>query len=201
MSWQIKTFYLASGSLYRTITDGVDEASSLPVVQEITSCTVEPWGDCKELDFVARNDRLTAVAGMPVQYLEDSNPIFWGVVAIHPSEYSKGAGPADDNADALEKFTILGGKMLLQKSIIGNKIYEEDTTDIATQMYELGNLYGHPRLTFNQANFPATGINTSILAAPQQDLASFYDSVTQQITGGTPVWGVDATSAVFLKVL
>lgn len=201
MSWQIKTFDLLSGSLYRTITDGVDEASSLPVIQEITSCTVEPWGDCKELDFVARNDRLTAVAGMLIQYLEDGNPIFWGIVAIHPSIYSKGAGPADDNADALEQFTVLGGKVLLQKSIIGNKIYEGNTTDIATQMYELGDLYGHPKLTFNPANFPATGVNTSILAAPQQDLATFYDSVIKQITSGTPVWGVDSSGNVFLEVL
>jgi hypothetical protein len=192
--WELRIFD-PLGTPKKTITDGVDPISGVVAMEGIESCKVAPSGDCLEMAFRGRNDRLGIDSRDIVQYVENGNELFWGPVLIHPHTDTPGAGPQDENPDWLERFVVAGGRKLLEDSVVGLKIFEEET-DTATLLFLLAELYAHEAITVDAANFPITGRLPNLIARPYSQLADTFDVLSE--AAGVR-WGVNALGAVFIK--
>lgn len=122
-----------------------------------------------------------------VQLELDSDPVFWGPAIIVPPLESPGAGPFDSDRDALERVTVVGGEQLLRESIVGPRLFET-VTDVADIALELCQLYAHPALVVDAANFPATTAVLNIYYAPEKDLLSSLVELAESVPGGAAVW-------------
>ena len=158
---------------------------------------VIPPGSGRLLNLYARRDRFNVPPRGIVQFLVDDTPVFWGPAVVVPPAGSLGAGPFDSDRDALERITVLGGEQLLKDSVIGPRLFEEDT-DVAAIAFELCDLYAHPALTVDVANFPDVGAALSVFYAPEKTLYDALNDLTETVPGGATVW-VDATGAVHFQ--
>jgi len=197
MSWSLKIMD-ANGALQSTITD----ATSPPVMMGSPTCEVDPHGDCVTMTLHGRPDQLTIPTRGILQYEEDGTNLFWGPAVVLPPTGSLGAGPADQDSDSLERFTIAGGKQLVQDSIVEGyfllKSWLGSGKDVADIAFDLCDRYAHPALTVAAANFPSIGQVLDTYYAPEQQLNDALDKLAQTVAGGA-VWYVDAAGSIHFE--
>lgn len=171
MAWALE-IYNPSGSLLRT----VNEATSPNPIMGNIDATVEGGGKTKQIVWHARQDLLQAPPRGIVRYLAspDATPCAVGVIVTCPPPGSPGSGPADQDADALNRFTAVGLEQLAKDSLVGPLLFEEDT-DVAEIMLRLCQQYAHPALVVDPDNFPATGFVLSVFYSPERTLADALD--------------------------
>lgn len=200
MSWEIRVLDI-QGNVLRTFIDGINPDTGEVGVEQILTATVDPpFGDCKELQFTGRNDVLQADARNIIQYLEDHNPVFWGPLIVYPSPATKGAGPNASNEDALNVFVVAGGSHLLERSVVGPKVYNQDLPlDVAVQARMMGEDYGHPALIWDANEMPLCGWTSNLLASPHRNLRDVYDEFLKIVPNSH--YGVDGQGRVFFKVI
>jgi len=126
MSWSLKIMD-ANGTLQSTITD----ATSPPVMMESPTCEVDPPGDCVTMTLHGRPDQLNVAPRGILQYAENGVDLFWGSAIALPSSDSLGAGPADSDSDSLERYTIAGGRQLVDDSAVKGYLLGGDTLTIS----------------------------------------------------------------------
>ncbi len=184
----------AAGTAVQTIT----EATSPPVTIEAPSMQVDPPGDCVSMTLRGRPDQLTIPVRGIVQYSEDGNDLFWGPAVVLPSEDSLGAGPADSDADSLERYTFAGGRQLVQDSVVIAYLLIDTATDVASIAEELCTRYAHPALTVATANFPATSQQLATFYKPECQLSDALDELAKTVSAGAK-WWVDASGAIHFE--
>ena len=160
---------------------------------------VTPPGSGRVLNLYARQDELDVPPRGIIQFLMGSTPVFWGPSVVVPSATSPGAGPFDTDRDALERITVLGGEQLLKDSVIGPRLFEE-VTDVAAIAFALCDLYAHPALDIDEANFPSVGAVLSVYYAPEKTLFDALQGLAETVPGGAAFW-VDAEGAVHFEAL
>lgn len=179
--------------LYREFTE-----ESSPVTIEAPTMQVDPPGDCIQMDLMVGAPKTLAIKPRDiVRYLEDDQALFAGVVVTCPGPDSQGAGPADDDSDALQRVTILGGRTLLADSTCG-PLFVTEETDIATIAYKFCDKYANSSLGVDSDNFPATSVTVPTWYAPYRQLSDLLDDLAQRVTGGAS-WWVDAALQVHFK--
>lgn len=200
MSWEIRVYNMQN-VLQRTFVDGIDIATGVVGIEQVLTATVDsPFGNCREMQFIGRNDIVQAGATNIIQYLEDGIPVFWGPLIVYPSSYSKGAGPDSENTDALNVFVVAGGNFLVERSVVGPKVYDKNLPiDVADQILMMGQEFGHPALTWSSLHIPTCGINSNLLSSPHRNMKDVMNEFQKIVPNSHN--GVDATGNVFFKVL
>lgn len=163
---------------------------------------ITPPGAGKLLNLYGRNDRGLTGGGGPfgprniVQFLLDDTPVFWGPIITSPPARSPGAGPFDQDRDALERITCVGGHQLVTDSVIGPRLFEENT-DVAEIMRDLCERYAHPALVVDEANFLDTGQVLGIFYSPERTLSDTLDVLVGTLPDGGR-WFVNAVGEIVL---
>lgn len=193
MSWQL-TIADPTGALALTVTD----ATTPPITIDFPVAEVNGRGDCQSLTLRGLPSSLAIPARGIVAYQEDGNPLFWGTAVIVPPSNSTGAGPADSDADSLNRFSIAGGRKLVEDSLVIGYYLDSVTTDVAAIAQEICTRYAHPALTVDAANFPAVSQDLSVFYEPERKLSDALDDLAKTVTSGA-VWYVDATGAIHFE--
>lgn len=189
MSWQLTLITPDS------VTHVYEWTSPNPIIGGVTAI-VDPHGATKQIIFRARQDLLQAPPRGYVFFRAppDGTLVAAGVIVTCPPLTSPGAGPADTDDDALERITAIGLEQLVRDSVIGPRLFEEDT-DVATIAFELCDLYAHPDLLVDVENFPATGHVLNLFYRPESTLAEALDALIETLPGEGR-WYVDALAQI-----
>lgn len=194
MSWTLLFATPPGPLLYREFS----ELTSPPVTIDAPTMQVDPPGDCIQMDLLVGAPQSLAVKPRDIiRYLENDQALFAGVVVTCPSPDSMGAGPADDDADALQRITALGGRALVEASTCG-PLFISEQTDIATIAYKFCDAYANSALGVDSDNFPDTTVTMPICYAPYRQLSDLLDDLTSKVTGGAS-WWVDAELQIHFK--
>ncbi len=204
MSWTVRVWDPTGATLLTEAENGVlTDQGTLAVegtlaVRGFDPPIVVPPGSGRVLNLYVRQDALQVPPRGIVQFLIDHVPVFWGPAVITPHPGLPGAGPFDQDRDAIERVTVLGGEQLLKDSVLGSLVFE-GTTDVATIAYGVCSHYAHPALTVNQLiGFSPIGATLIAYYAPDMPL---YDSLTylaSTVPGGASVW-VNAVGRVHFE--
>jgi hypothetical protein len=197
MSWTVTIRNPTNTTALATVEDGL--AGGEVVLRGFDAPIVTPPGSGRVLNLYARQASLSVPPRAIVQFAIDATPVFWGPAVVVPALDSPGAGPFDQDRDALERITVVGGEQLAKDSVVGPRLFEEDT-DVAAIALELCELYAHPALTVTAGNFPATGAVLSVWYLPEQTLAEALGKLAETVPGGAE-WWVDAAGAVHFEAL
>lgn len=203
MSWTVRTYDPTGATLRTEAVNGVLTANgSLASVGEVAlrgfdAPIVIPPGSGKVLNLYARQSTLQVPPRGIVQFLIDAAPVFWGPAVIVPTIATPGAGPFDEDRDALERITVLGGEQLLKDSVIEARLYD-GTFDVATIAYDLCYHYANPTLTVALANFVTTASVLGVYFAPEKTLFDALTDLAATVPSGASVW-VDASGAVHFQ--
>ena len=198
-AWTVVVSDAMNTSVITTVVNGIRDmvGSQVVAIRGFDPPIVTPPGSGRVLNLYVRQDLLEVPPRGIIQFLMDSTPVFWGPAVVVPSASSPGAGPFDTDRDALERITVLGGEQLLRDSVIGPRLIEEET-DVAAIAFELCDLYAHPALTVDVANFPDVGAVLSVFYAPEKTLLDALNDLAETVPGGATVW-VDAAGAVHFQ--
>lgn len=161
----------------------VTQATSPNPVMGSVEAVVDAGGRTNQLTARVRQDLIQAVPRGILRYSVDSVPIAAGVIVTSPVLTSPGSGPADREADALDRITAVGLEQLLQDSIIGPRMFTTDT-DVATIALELCQLYSHPALIVDPSNFPLAGYSLGVFYSPEKTLYAALDQLAETVPGG-----------------
>lgn len=178
--------------------NGARTTDGVIALRRFDPATVTPPGASKALNLFVRQISAQIPPRAIVQLAFDGTPAFWGPAIITPRLDAPGAGPTDEDRDALERVTVVGGEQLLRESVIGPRIWTTDT-DVADIAFELCSLYAHPALTVDALNFPPTGAVLNIFYSPEKDLEAALKQLAESVPGGATAW-VDATGAIRFEV-
>lgn len=215
MPWQLTVRDPTGQTLKATVTD---QTTPNPVMA--VEAVVDGVGSTSSLNLRARNDLLGAaprdvityeawtnwrltiagasvtINGMHVTVRDNDGPLAAGVIITCPPTTVPGAGPADNDADALERITAEGLERLLRERIVKPRAWTDE--DVATIAYQLCSAFAHPALTVAPANFPATGFILGLFYAPEMTVADALDDLAETLpTGGR--WWVNANREVVFK--
>ena len=160
---------------------------------------VTPPGSSRVLNLFVRRDLFDVPPRAIVQFSVSGTPVFWGPAVVVPPAGSPGAGPFDEDRDAIERVTVVGGEQLLRDSIVGPRLFEE-TLDVSAIAFELCDLYAHPALTVAEVNFVTTGAVLSVFYKPESTLYDALQTLVDSVPGGATAW-VDAEGAVRFEAL
>lgn len=106
-----------------------------------------------------------------------------GVIVSSPPITSPGSGPADRDADALDRISAVGLEHLLTERIV--RTGPTIALDVATIAYNLCRDYAHPAIIVNQSNFPPTGYQLGVFYTPEKTLeAALNDLIATLPSGG-----------------
>ena len=155
---------------------------------------VDAGGVTNQITMRVRQDLIQVLPRCILQYATDGLPVAAGVVVTCPPLTSPGSGPADRDADALDRITAVGLEQLLRERIIGPRLFEGDF-DVATIAYTLASLYAPPAIYVHSSNFPATGHNLGLFYSPEKNLWDGLTQLADAVPGGARVW-VDAYKAL-----
>lgn len=179
--------------------DGVSfkDTDASPVTIEHPECVVAANGDCVEMTLhVGRPDLLAVTPRGILYYDEGGTALFAGPAITLPSTDSRGAGPADRDADALQRVSVAGGRLLVEESTVGPFLWlDMAAIDAAEMAFKLCDKYAHPALTVSSGNFKNTGVTIPTWYAPTQQLSDALDDLVT-ISGDACGWWVDALLAV-----
>ncbi len=170
MAWQL-TLYTPMGVELSTITE---ETSPNPVMESL-EVIVDAGGRTNQITARVKQELIQATPRSIISVSLDGTPVGAGVIVTCPHLTSPGSGPADRDADALDRITAVGLEQLLRDSIIGPRLFVGDH-DVAAIALELCELYAHPALIVDAANFPSTSHFLGIYYSPEKTL---YDSLTE----------------------
>lgn len=215
MPWQLTVRDPTGQTLKATVTD---QTTPNPVMA--VEAVVDGVGSTSSLNLRARNDLLGAAPrdvatyeawtnwrltlagasvtlnGMHVTVRDNYGPLAAGVIVTCPPTTVPGAGPADNDADALERITAEGLERLLRERIVKPRAWTDE--DVATIAYQLCSAFTHPALTVDPANFPATGFILGLFYTPEMTVADALDDLAETLpTGGR--WWVNANREVVFK--
>lgn len=200
MAWELKV-YTPMGSLVKTVTN---ETSPNPIDGSV-KVVVDAGGRVNQMELTARQDLLQAAPRSILRYAEDNQAIGAGLVVTCPPTTSVGAGPAEDDADALQGIKCVGLEQLLRESIVGPRLLNRQSLfalgsrDVAVIAYDLCGLYAHPALVVSEENFPGTGYDLSIFYKPEATLLDVLEELASTVPGGVNIW-VDADLALHFEV-
>jgi hypothetical protein len=192
MAWTL-TVYDETGV---TVVDTITDADLTPKIHGGFKVVVRSSGDCVSLQFRGRNDLLRIRPRYVVQLNADGNDLFWGVIVRNPNFDSKGAGPADGDAGALEEYIAEGGRTLLRQSMMGTW-YMEYSRDVGEMMKDFLQEYGHPVLAADVSAIQNPGAILARYYKPNAQLDMVFDELTSTVPGWE--WGVNAAGRVFFK--
>ena len=207
MSWEVSVYDPLGVTLVSSAVNGVTPiefiigggtAGGQVGIRGFDPPIVTPPGSGRVLNLYVKQSVMQIPARGIIQFSIDATPVFWGPAVVVPPLTAVGAGPFDQDRDALERVTVLGGEQLLRDTVIGPRLIEEET-DVAAIAYELCNLYAHPALTVNVANFPNTGAVLSIYYAPEKTLYDALQGLVDTVPGGQTVCWVDAEGAIHFE--
>lgn len=170
-----------------------DQTSPNPVMGGI-EVVVDAGGITNQITLRVRQDLIQIPPRGILLYDSDFLPLAAGVVVTCPPLTSPGSGPADRDADALDRVTAVGLEQLLRDRVIGPRLFEGDM-DVAKIAFNLCNLYGHPALYVHTSNFPNTGHSLGLYYSPEKSLWDALTQLADAVPGGARVW-VDAFKAV-----
>lgn len=186
--------------------NGIRTDNGVVAIRGFDPPVIVPPGTGKVLNLYVRQDRISVPPRGIIQFSMDSTPVFWGPVVTCPPSTSPGAGPFDQDRDALERVSVVGGEQLLRDSIVGPRLLDRlamiaiGSIDVSAYALELCELYAHPALTVDESNFPATGTSIYIFYRPYGTLFDALERLTQLVTGGAEYW-VDATGAIHFQAV
>ena len=195
MKWGVRVWDTLNDALLVEAVNGV--VNGVVVLRGFDPPVVTPPGSSRVLNLFARRDLFDVPPRAIVQFTVSGTPVFWGPAVVVPPAGSPGAGPFDEDRDALERITVVGGEQLLRDSIVGPRLFES-ATDVAAIALELCTLYAHPALTVQEANFPATGAVLSAFYKPESTLYDALQTLVDSVPGGATAW-VDAAGAVHFE--
>ena len=201
MSWVVRVSDALNEGVLVEAENGVVMDGSNPVVavRGFDPPVVVPPGSCRVLNLYVRTSALPVPPRGIVQMLIDDEPVFWGPATVVPPPESPGAGPFDEDRDALERVTVVGGEQLLRDSIVGPRLLEGEF-DVSEIALELCELYAHPALTVSELNFPSTGAVLTAWYAPEMTLYDALQTLVNTVPGGATAW-VDAEGNVRFEAL
>lgn len=197
MRWHVTVSTPTNSSVLVEFENGARIPDGAIALRRFDPATVVPPGTSKNLNLYARQDMALIPPRAIIQLSLDGHPVFWGPAIITPPLTAPGAGPFDKDRDALERVTVAGGEQLLRESVIGPRLYTTNT-DVAEIALELCQVYAHPALTVDAANFPLSGAVLNVFYSPEKDLLSALEQLAQSVPGGATAW-VDATGAIHFQ--
>lgn len=201
MGWEL-TLRSPTGAFVKTVTH---ETPLNPIMAPI-DVVLDAGGRTNSITLRARNDLLQAPPRAVIQYkawndqpityqgrpvtfegrrvkVQDNyEPLAAGVIVTSPPLTSPGSGPADRDADALDRITAEGLERLLRERIIGTSIWGD--TDVATIAYMVCQAHAHPALVVAAKNFPATGHHLGVFYVPEKTLADALDGLIATLPNG-----------------
>jgi hypothetical protein len=193
--WTVELWEPDGSGSWATVENGL--LAGEPVIRTLDPAIVIPPGSSRLLNLFVRQSVLQIPPRAIIQLLIDGTPVFWGPAVIVPPPDSPGAGPFDRDRDALERVTVVGGEQLLRDSLVGARLFEENT-DVATIAHELCELYAHPALTHEETDFPATGAVLSAFYTPEETLYNALQKLVNLTPGGAACW-VDAEGHIHFQ--
>jgi len=195
----------------------IDEQTNPQPIIGAVNCVVTPPGIPEEMTFEGINSILQISPGFILQYREDYGSgyvnIFWGPVIVCPALESQGAGSADEDADALNRFSVSGGSHLVAKSDVGNRVIIGKATPggnpnasatIGDVAFQFCSDYAHPALTVLSANFTTASSPTEeggLYYAPGSKLSDYLDKLVNAMPNNGGIWYVDAAGVVRVEEL
>ena len=183
------------------VVDAGGKTNTLTVWEQNSGLQVEPravlehsaWSNFQ----VTYGGRALAHEGRPVVWRDNHDPIAAGVVVTSPLLTSFGSGPADRDADALDRITAVGLEQLLRERIVKARAWQGDV-DVATIARELCEEFAHPALIVDAANFPPTGFRLGLFYTPEKTVADALDDLVETLpTGGS--WRVNAKREIVFE--
>ena len=201
MSWSVVVRDTLNDAVLVEAENGVRviEGEAVVVIRGFDPPVVVPPGSGRVLNLYLRRDAFDVPPRAIVQFLLDEQPVFWGPATVVPHPESPGAGPFDEDRDALERVTVVGGEQLLRDSVLGARMLEGEY-DVSEIALELCELYAHAALTIDEANFPLTGAVLSAWYAPEKTLYDALQTLVNTVPGGATAW-VDAEGRVRFEAL
>lgn len=206
MTWTVTVSDPLNDSVLVTCVNGVRADNQAVAIRGFDPPVIVPPGIGKVLNLYVRQDLISVPPRGIIQFSMDSTPVFWGPVVTCPPPDSPGAGPYDDDRDALERVSVVGGEQLLRDCIVGPRLLDRmamitiGSIDVAAYAHELCDLYAHPALTVDIANFPDTDTDIDIFYRPEGTLYDALQKLTELVAGGADFW-VDATGAVHFEAV
>ena len=202
MSWKLEV-YSPTGSLLSTVTEATDPN---PIDGGI-SAIVDGKGATRQINFNAVQSILQAPPRGILRYYAppDSTAVAAGVIVTCPPLTSPGSGPADEDADALDRISAVGLEQLLKDTVVGARMWDTfgfpdivAGRDIANIAFTLAALYGHPAITVSSGNFPNTGQLLKLFYAPEMTIFDALTKLTTFVAGGASFW-VDGNAALHFQ--
>lgn len=180
LDWSLDIFS-PLGAFIKTIT----QATSPNPIMGSPTAIVDDCGHTVEIRFEAKQSILEITPRQIIRFCAAPGtvPVASGVVVTCPPVESEGAGPDDQDADALQRITCVGLEQLMMDSVVGTIVFDEDT-DISTIAYQACLQYAHPGLTVTESNFPASGFEVGAWYAPYRPLKEFLENLLKQYPPG-----------------
>lgn len=205
MKWTVTVSDPLNTTVLATVVNGVHAGTGEVCIRHFDPPTVTPPGTSKVLNLYVKQSVLEIPPRAIIQLSLDDTPVFWGPVVTSPPITVPGAGPYDEDRDALERVSVLGGEKLLEDSVVGPRLLDGPalealgSNDPAAIAYELCRLYAHAALTVDEANFPLTGSVWSLFYKPETTLLdALQNELAPSVPGGADAW-VDANGAVHFE--
>ena len=195
MSWRVVVRDAMNDELLVDAENGL--VSGEVAIRGFDPPVVTPPGSSRVLNLFVRRDRFDVPPRSIVQFSVSGTPVFWGPAVVVPPSGSPGAGPFDEDRDAIERVTVVGGEQLLRDSIVLERLLEE-TLDVSAIAFELCDLYAHPALTVTEANFVTTGSVLEVFYKPESTLYHALQTLVDSVPGGATSW-VDASGAIHFQ--
>lgn len=205
-TWTVTISDAMNNSVLKTVENGIDTGSGEVAIRRFDPAIVAPPGAGKSLNLFVKQTVLEVPPRAIIQLSLDGTPVFWGPAVITPPLTAPGAGPRDDDRDALERVTVLGGEQLLKESMCGPRLLDNEaltdlgSSDVAAIALEFCTLYAHPALTVDYLNFPDTGAILNIFYQPMRTLDAALQAAAETVPGGASYW-VDAVGAIHFEAL
>ena len=201
MSWSVRVWDTLNDALLVEAENGVRvvDGEAVVVIRGFDPPIVTPPGSSRVLNLFARRDLFDVPPRAIVQFSVSDTPVFWGPAVVVPPITSPGAGPFDQDRDALERITVVGGEQLLRDSGVNDLLIEGDL-DVATIAFQFCSLYAHPALTVAEVNFPECGAVLNAFYKPESSLYDALQTLVDSVPGGATAW-VDASGVVHFEAL
>lgn len=205
MKWTVTISNPTNTTLLSTVENGRDTSTGEVVMRRFDPPIVTPPGSGKTLNLYVKQSELEIPPRAIIQLSLDDTAVFWGPAVIIPPDHP-GAGPRDQDRDALERVTVFGGEQLLKDSIVGPRLLDAEalealgSPDVSEAALEICDLYAHPALTVDYLNFPATNSRIQLFYRPTSTLEEALTKLAKIVPGGASFW-VDATGAIHFEAI
>lgn len=156
MSWQLRVWNPKGDLLRHTYTNDAHRIIGGVEIQ------YAPSGDMLAMSFRGRNDLLNIYPMSLLEYSEDGQVLFVGVVTSCPPIDAPGAGPEDAEPDDLEAFECAGLKELLRWHLVGPKLWEAAGSYFPDN--PLSNVLGYLAQTYVLDQYPELSVLQDITA-------------------------------------